>query len=284
MAFGRIGSFTILSTLGSGAHSTILHIRRGADQKEYALKVVNINSPEEKKFLVQMEHEYRVGQMLNHPTLVKIYTYEVHKNWLLQPKKAYLLTEFIKGVTLDQAKLLNIPRLVRVCERVAEGLNYMHTQKVFHGDIKPNNVLLMRGLRPKIIDFGLSTVAGEPRERIQGTPEYLAPETATSRLVNAKSDIFNFGAMLYRLVTFQLPPSVIPTLPGTKMSAKTYAGLLKPAHELNPVAPKELCEIIHDCLAFNPTDRPESMARVHKRLQLVADSICDSLDLEFDEE
>src|SRR5437764_935429 len=78
----RIGKFQVVGTLGSGAHSTILHVRRSADGTNYALKVVPISGPQDQKFLDQAEHEYRVAQMLDHPNLIKVYALVT---WRLPP-------------------------------------------------------------------------------------------------------------------------------------------------------------------------------------------------------
>ena len=75
----KIGKFQILGTLGQGAHSTILHVRRQADGKQYALKVVPIGEPEDKKFLEQAEHEFAVSQKLDHPNLVKLHALETRR-------------------------------------------------------------------------------------------------------------------------------------------------------------------------------------------------------------
>src|SRR4051794_35842857 len=74
---GTIGKFYVLETLGTGAHSTILHVRRAADAKHYALKVVPIEDKDDQKFLEQAQHEHRVAQMLDHPNLIKIYALEL---------------------------------------------------------------------------------------------------------------------------------------------------------------------------------------------------------------
>src|SRR5438876_3080155 len=72
----RIGKFQVVGTLGTGAHSTILHVRRAEDGKNYALKVVPIDSAEDEKFLNQAEHEFRVASMLSHPNLIKVHALE----------------------------------------------------------------------------------------------------------------------------------------------------------------------------------------------------------------
>jgi eukaryotic-like serine/threonine-protein kinase len=76
MAIDRIGKFTVLDTLGAGAHSSILHIRREEDSKEYALKLVPIEDKDDRKYLEQAKHEFRVGRMLDHPYLEKVYALE----------------------------------------------------------------------------------------------------------------------------------------------------------------------------------------------------------------
>src|SRR5262245_44862148 len=80
MSFGKIGKVSVLGTLGTGAHSTILHVRREADGKQYALKVVNIDGPEEQKFLDQARHEFRVGEMLEHPNIIQVFALDEHKD------------------------------------------------------------------------------------------------------------------------------------------------------------------------------------------------------------
>src|SRR4051794_39026520 len=97
----RIGKFQVVGTLGAGAHSTILHVRRAADSKHYALKVVRIDSPQHKKFLDQAEHELEVARKLDHPNLLKVYALEKVKDWLWRVRKAHLLSEYVNGKTLD---------------------------------------------------------------------------------------------------------------------------------------------------------------------------------------
>src|SRR6185369_2922530 len=152
--------------------------------------------------------------------------------------------EFVNGKTLDSIPRLSIPRLVQVFEKVASGLVHMHRRGVIHADLKPNNILLSRGGEVKVIDFGLAWTKGESKDRVQGTPEYMAPEQARQNMATEQSDIYNFGATMYRLVTWRLPPSTLQ--PG--MSSKLFAQLLHPVDEFTPSAPQELRDLIHRCL------------------------------------
>lgn len=278
MAFDKIGKFSVLATLGAGAHSSILHIRREEDGREYALKVVNIETDAEKKFLEQAEHEFRIGQMLDHPNLVKVLAFETEKNWLFKIKKAKLLIEFVKGETLDKVKLMKRHKLLRVFEQVAAGMVHMHRRNVLHADLKPNNIMLGRGGAVKVLDYGLAWIKGEPKDRVQGTPEYLAPETASHKLVNERTDMFNFGATMYRLVTLRLPAAVISDMPGVPMTEKTYKSIYKPVSEIVATTPAPLCALIHKCMAYKANNRPQSFAEIQAALAAMADEAEKGLD------
>ena len=262
-----IGKFQILGTLGKGAHSTILHIRSNTDSKQYALKVVPIEDKEDQKFLEQAQHEFRVAQMLDHPNLIKIYALEMQRDWLFRVKKVQLLIEYVNGKTLDTVQTLSVPRLVQVFHRVAAGLFHMHRRGVWHGDLKPNNVMLSKAGDVKILDYGLAWIKGEPKGRVQGTPEYMAPEQSKRMTVDEKTDLYNFGATMYRLVTWRLPPTTVPAPGSMTMDRKVFHNLLKPVREFNPKAPTALCNLIEQCLAYDRAKRPERVGDVLEKLK-----------------
>ncbi len=272
----RIGTFQVLGKLGSGAHSSILHIHRSADGRNYALKVVPIAGKEDHKFLEQAEHEFRVASMLDHKNLIKVYTLETIKDWLFRIRKVHLLIEYVNGKTLDTCPAIPLPKLVQVFKCVADGLVHMHRRKVYHADLKPNNIMLSRAGDVKVLDYGLATIQGEGKNRLQGTPEYMAPEQAKNRTVNERTDIYNFGATMYRMVTFRLPPSVVQQEGGLPIDAKTWGRMLKSVPECNPQTPPALSELIHRCLSFNAPNRPERMSEVQSVLDRLADELITS--------
>lgn len=268
-----IGKFQVISTLGTGAHSTILHIRRHADSKHYALKVVPIDDKSDKKFQEQAQHEFRVAQLLDHPNLIQVYALETVRDWLFRPRKLHLLIEYVNGKTLDTFKIIPIPKLVPILVQVAEGLVHMHRRSVCHADLKPNNILLARTGEVKIIDYGLAWIKGEPKGRVQGTPEYMAPEQVKQSIVNERTDIYNFGATMYRLVTMRSLPSMVPEGDNTLMDAKMRAQMVKPVRECNAEAPPQLCDLIQSCLEVNPAKRPERVSEIHGFLDHLAEKI-----------
>jgi len=268
-----IGKYHVLATLGQGAHSTILHIRRAADAKQYALKVVPIANKEELKFLEQAQFEYKVARLFDHPNLLKVYALETESDWLFRVRKAHLLLEYINGTTLDKAPALRLPLLVQVFVRAAAGLVHMHKKGVLHADLKPNNLMLSRGGDVKIIDYGLAWIKGQAKNRIQGTPEYMAPETARSKQVNERTDIYNLGATMYRLLTGELPPVTFNPSGALPLDGGTFLRLLKPVLELKPKTPRVLAEVIERCLSFEPTKRPERASEVQGLLDRLADEL-----------
>jgi serine/threonine protein kinase len=274
MSAMRIGKFQVIGKLGTGAHSAILHVRRSADSTNYALKVVPIAGAEDRKFLEQAEHEFRVAQMLDHPNIIKVYALEILRDWFFRVNKVHLLIEYVNGKTLDTIPRLPIPKLVQVFEKVASALVHMHRRGVFHADLKPNNIVLSRTGDVKVIDFGLAWIRGEDKGRVQGTPEYIAPEQAKHRMVNERTDLYNFGATMYRMLTMRLPPSMVSKEDGgLPINAKAWKKLLKPVDELAPDAPKVLCDLVHRCLAFDAHDRPERASEVQGTLDHLAEDL-----------
>jgi serine/threonine protein kinase len=269
----RIGKFQILSTLGNGAHSTILHVRRHADSREFALKVIPVEDSSENKFLEQACHEFRVAQMLGQPNLIKIYCLEKEKDWLFRVRKVSLLIEFVNGKTLDQIPPMPMPKLVPVAAQVAAGLVHMHRRGVFHADLKPNNIMIGKRGEVKIIDYGLAWIKGETKDRLQGTPEYMAPETVRGKVINERTDIYNYGATFYRMVTLKLPPSMAATQESLRVNQKAWKSLFQPIQELNRNVPENLCDLIHRCLAYNPEQRPERMSDVYQEMKLISEQL-----------
>lgn len=263
MTIESIGKFQVVSTLGNGAHSTILLIRREADQKAYALKVVPIADAEEHKFLEQARHEFRLAQMFDHPNLIRIHALETERNWVFRVRKVHLLIEYVNGKTLDTCPKLSLPRLVQVFARVGAGLAHMHRKGVFHADLKPNNILVSRAGDVKIIDYGLGWVKGENKGRVQGTLEYMAPEQARRKIVNEHTDVYNFGATMYRMLTSRLPPPVN----GLPLEGKEWDRAIIPVRDCIEDVPPELAAIVHRCLTYHPKERPALSEEVQETLK-----------------
>lgn len=266
MTIARIGTIEVLETLGQGAKSTVFRVRRDADGLEYALKVVPVAKRKERKYLTQAQQEFRVGQLLDHPSLVKILALETESDWLFRARRVKLLIEFVPGQTLDRIVSPPLGLLLRTFERVADGVAYMHETGIVHADLKPNNIMVGPDV-VKVIDYGLARIGGETTGRLQGTPEYMAPETAARKVVNELTDIFNFGATMYRLATGHYPPATS----GFPMTQRAYHERLLPSRQLNPALPPRFADLIDQCLRYKPQDRPPTMDDVCRMLNRLVD-------------
>ena len=193
--------YRVVNTLGTGAGSTILLISdKTAGGKRYALKVVRKQEPEDEIYVQQALTEFEAAKKLNHPAIAKVYDCRLKKSWF-KVKGVELLMEYVDGKTLDEIEAPELGQLVLIFCQVASALSHMHRRGVYHGDLKPANIMLTKTGQVKLIDFGTAWVRGQDKNRIQGTPQYIAPEQANEKVVNEKTDIYNLGATMYRMFT-----------------------------------------------------------------------------------
>jgi serine/threonine protein kinase len=213
-----------------------------------------------------------VAQLFDHPNLIKIYALEPVKDWMFRLKKMHMLIEFVDGKTIDEAPRLSPVRIMQVFEQVASALVHMHKKGVFHADIKPNNIMLGKDGTVKVIDFGLSWIRDEPKDRIQGTPEYMAPEQAKHKMVNERTDIYSLGAAMYKMITSKLPP---PSLneENKPIELKSWQKQFKPVEVLMPPINKTLADLVNRCLSFQATSRPERMSEVQGALDKLIEEL-----------
>src|SRR5262249_21007006 len=146
--------YRIVNTLGTGAGSTILLISdKTAGGKRYALKVVRRQDEDDDIYIEQAKVEYEAAQKLNHPAIAKVYDRRQKRSWF-KLAGVELLMEFVDGKTLDEIEAPEMGQLVLVFCQVASALNHMHRRGVFHGDLKPSNIMLSKTGQVKLIDFG----------------------------------------------------------------------------------------------------------------------------------
>lgn len=256
--------YRIIRPLGNGAGSTILMISdKTAGGKRYALKVVRRQDPDDDIYIAQAKVEYAASQKLKHPAIVAIYDMRVRRSWF-RLSGVELLMEYVDGKTLDEIEAPDMGQLVLIFCQVASGLNHMHRRGVFHGDLKPSNVMLSKNGQVKLIDFGTAWSRGEEKNRVQGTPQYMAPEQASEKVVDEKTDIYNLGATMYRMFTGRFANAGIP-MPGDGGLRKLAAPI-----QINPKIPGTLNETILSCLDLNPDQRPAGVFEIEHQLSAVA--------------
>jgi len=260
----RIGPYNVLAVLGYGASSTIYAVQQPRDGQVYALKRVIRKDPSDKRFIQQTINESRMAMRVDHPAIRKCF--KLRRLGLVGTREVQLLMELVDGRNLVQQRPVTMLEQVKVFMTVAEGLAAMHKVQVVHADIKPNNILVTDTGEVKVIDLGQSCPVGTVKQRIQGTPDYIAPEQVKRRQLTSRTDIFNLGATMYWCVTDNHVPTLIPKS-AHEVTLKQDMELREP-NEINDKVTSALNSLILQCLKYRPEDRPESMNEIHARLNV----------------
>ena len=288
--FHQIAGYDVVETLGEGAGSVLYAVRNRKGEK-FCLKRVVKKSEQDQRFLDQALAEHKIAHKFKHPRLRR--SLKVHKiRELIRVSEVAVVMEMVDGWTLEEKRPDDVLVLCRVFREIAEALQAMHKLGYAHADVKPNNIMLTKpssettdgsgndptdhpeGLAVKIIDFGQSCPIGTVKERIQGTPDYIAPEQVKRRAITEQTDVFCLGATMYWLLTGVNVPTMMPKRNRDAVALKTedYKKFDPPA-KLNPAVSPALSSLVMDCVERRPEDRPEGMSAVISRLELAVQQI-----------
>jgi serine/threonine protein kinase len=264
-----VGGYTIIRRIGTGARSTIYLATDEEDGREVALKRVTFERPEDSRIFEQVETEYKVAGMIDHAYVRKCYELRKIRS-MFKVREMLLAMEYFEAKNLENFSTLSLGDVLLVFRMVADGLSAMHQHGIVHCDIKPNNILINKTGTIKIIDLGQSCRIGTVKQRIQGTPDYIAPEQVKRKPLGPKTDIFNLGATMYWALTGKHAPTLIPKknkfgLPVTEPR--------RAPHEIKKGLPLGISKLVMDCTENDATKRPGSMAEVRSRLDLMVHSI-----------
>ena len=252
----RLGPYEIVSLLGAGGMGEVYRARDTRLEREVAIKVlpeaVAINPDRRRRF----EQEARAIAAANHPHICQIY--DVGPN--------YLVLEYVDGHPVTGP--MSAEAAGRVAVQIAAALEAAHARGMLHRDLKPGNILVTRSGDAKLLDFGLvkllqgSDVADDVTRTVDGvivgTAAYMSPEQANGKPVDARSDVFSFGAVLYELVS------------GTRAftgdtTAQVLSAVLRDTPRSLPAS--SLARIASRCLEKDPTRRYQAMAEVRAALE-----------------
>ncbi|MGE3108569.1 MAG: serine/threonine-protein kinase [Phycisphaerales bacterium] len=261
-----------MAELGRGAASIIYLVQETKTKHVWALKHVAKESDKDQRFLDQAQSEYEVASKLNHPVVRKIYKVLRKKQNLLSVSDLWLVMEVVDGASLEREPPTTFESAAHIFEQVARGMAYMHSQGYVHADMKPNNIIVDDEGTCKIIDLGQSCKVGTVKERIQGTPDYIAPEQVHRRAITERTDIYNLGATMYWALTRQFVPTALTAAKSDSLVNSKDDRLLerpKRPQELNPRVPDLFDRLIMDCVEIDPTKRPRTMLDVADKLNFI---------------
>jgi eukaryotic-like serine/threonine-protein kinase len=280
-----ISHYQILSERGGGGQGKVyvaedLHLKR-----QVAVKFPQL-SPGDEQQHARFLREARLAAELNHPHIARIYDYGETDD-----HRPYLVMELVKGDPLGRSyHKLSMARAVEVMQEVTEALAAAHRLGIIHRDIKPGNIMINDRDEVKVLDFGLAKRIGEPVSitldsidltipsqlskpgNIAGTPQYMSPEQASGDYVDARTDLFSVGIVLYECLT-----GIVP-FPGRDlgeilMSVKTLDP--PPPSKQNPMVPPELDRIVGKALKKLPADRYQTADELSADLRAARTRITD---------
>jgi tRNA A-37 threonylcarbamoyl transferase component Bud32 len=270
------GRYFIEQVLGEGGMGVVYRGKHKVIDKRVAIKVLRGEMAKDKEITERFLQEAKAASAIGNPHIIDISDFGQ-----LPDGSTYFVMEFLAGKSLtdvmNEARPVPVPRLLHIAKQIATGLGAAHEAGIVHRDLKPDNVMLVnRGADKdfcKILDFGIAKVGGEGSRltragSIFGTPHYMSPEQAAGTPVEARTDIYSFGVILYEMASGKVP-----------FDADNFMGILtqhmykKPPwiRELVPAPniPTGLDAIIQKCLTKKPEGRYVSMGAVVDELDKV---------------
>jgi serine/threonine-protein kinase len=262
----RIGNCRILEEVASGGMAVVYRAIQDPLGRTVAIKALKSSAATEENVATRFEREAKSLGMLQHENIIHVYDFHRERGAL------FIVMEYVEGIDLydllEKCGRLPYDVAAIVAMQVARALDYVHYRSIVHRDIKPANVMLSRQGGVKVMDFGIArdTNFGDLTEAGTGigTPAYMSPEQVLGDKLDARSDIFSLGVVLFQMVTGRKP-----FIEDEKRSAMHKIRIEK--HErvrkLNPEIPRELERIIDRCLEKQPRDRWRSAQHVVMALE-----------------
>jgi len=254
-----LGRFQILEQLGEGGMATVYKAFDPESKREVAVKVLRFIQKTE-KLLMRFEREAQALKQLIHPNIVRILEYGK------QNEIPYLVMDFIDGGTLRSRLAQQYPwwQAIDLLLPIASALAYAHKNAIIHRDVKPSNILLTKGGQSRLSDFGIAKIL-HPEDGINltgtntlvGTPEYMAPEQINSKNVDARTDVYALGVILYEMIARRKP--FIADKPINVLIKSMSEPLPKPSQFVGDL-PESVERALLTALSRNPEDRYPSMS------------------------
>jgi serine/threonine-protein kinase len=251
----RLGPYEILAPIGAGGMGEVY---KATDTRLGRIVAVKVLASE---FSERFEIEARAISAVNHPNICALYDIGRHEG------HGYLVLEYLEGKPVHGP--LRADEALRVAVQIAAALEAAHRKGITHRDLKPANIMVAEDGSVKLLDFGLAKLAGNGSTdntrtlagTVIGTVAYMAPEQAEGRPLDARADIFSFGAVIYELITGRR------AFPGDSMATVWSSVLRDNPMPLGSVAPPGLESILMRCLRKHPVDRFQEIRDVRVALE-----------------
>jgi serine/threonine-protein kinase len=265
-----LGRYKVVGEIGQGAMGTVYKAVDPIIDRTVAIKTINLNlsRQELEEYEARFQQEIKAAGRLNHPNIVTIY--DVGKT----EQVAYMAMEYLEGMELKDiiasGKLPPTEQVVDIIAQVADGLWFAHQQDIVHRDVKPSNIMVLKGGIAKITDFGIARLPNSAVKTltglILGSPRYMSPEQVIGRSLDTRTDIFSLGVVLYEALTGVAP------FDGDNVNAIMYATVNTsppPPSAHNRNIPAMLDLIVAKAMAKSVDDRYQTVKELADDLREV---------------
>ncbi|MFN8475462.1 MAG: protein kinase [Anaerolineae bacterium] len=252
------GRYQLQQQIGVGGSSVVY---RALDQRlgrTVAVKLLRPHLAQDPAYLQRFQEEARRAAQVSYPYIAAVLDLSA------DPAQPYIVMEYVDGQPLNRLAPLPIADAVEYTRQAAEGLAFLHGQQLVHGDVKPENILVGKDGRVKLVDLGIASPPGaQAGTTIMGSPAYVAPERLQGAPLSTRADVYGLGATLFEALTGR-PPFVGQT--AQEVAAQNLSSNPPDLLSLRPDAPPALAAIVSRALAKDPAQRYPDMASLSKGL------------------
>jgi serine/threonine-protein kinase len=271
-SLGRIGPYQTLKRIGVGGMGEVFLAYDSRLDRRVAIKRIRPGSEVTPESRERFRREARLAARLSHSAIVQVY------DILEEEGSEYIVMEYVEGATLhDQVRRgpMDVRAALELARELAAGLDTAHRQGIIHRDLKTENVLISTSGGPKILDFGIAKRFLDSEEEgsltadhsILGTCRAMSPEQARGEPLDASTDLFALGVLLYEALTGISP---FETESNLSTLSRVILHRQAPVHKLNPAVPRQLSQLIDRLLEKTAAMRPVSAAGVRRELEEIA--------------
>jgi serine/threonine-protein kinase len=253
-----LGAYTLERELGRGAMGIVFAAKKNGDDRTVAVKI--LRDPSRAKLVQRFVRETNALGRLEHPNIVRLH------DWAQEGELPYYVMDYVDGSSFDvllETKALPLRQRVKIVSDVARAVAHAHSKGVIHRDLKPANVLVSKEGVPLVSDFGLARVLDEERltrtGAAIGTPNYMSPEQLRGGTIDARTDIYSLGVMLYEVLEERLP-----------FAAEEIQALYSEVATKRPPRPRadrDLADTIMRALEKDPVNRHQTALELAREIE-----------------